>query len=237
MSTISMYDRDLIRKGIPNMYNVPPSTVDKPPTFGHNRAGTGSAAQAYDPFTRTGLLPRGDGGRQTHDGLRTYVVGMGSRGGPAGRVAGVLSGRGGAPRPQSGAQRFVDAPAGSGDMARDGNSALSSKERAAKRAREEADMRDMLRRDGGKSLGAKYLVKNGKAPVASPRTAAPARTSSSQTASGEDDRVAATDIVEPKRKRVFDVQAVRKIGWDPSLLGESAGSSSRAAKSQQKKVN
>ena len=183
---------------------------------------------AYDPVARTGLLPAG---AQTRgfDGLKTYVVGQGGGASSSlnlSRRLGMVGGR---------AFEAVVQPPGSGaDVAsRDSNSGLSVKEKQKKRAREEREMREMLRRDGGKSLGAKYLVRNGKAKISTTDTEAKKKRRKEDQSDDDDDEDSqeeeegtATEDSDTKekrkRKRVFDVKAVRKIGWDPSLIGDAS---------------
>jgi hypothetical protein len=111
---------------------------------------------------------------------------------------------------------------------------LSVKEKQKKRAREEREMREMLRRDGGKSLGAKYLVRNGKAKISTTESEVMKKRrkedqSDDEEDSQEEEEGTATEDSDTKekrkRKRVFDVKAVRKIGWDPSLIGDASSSS------------
>ena len=159
--------------------------------------GQRSSKASYDPIAKTGLLP--SNGRPGVDGLKTYVVNTGGNPGAPQGGRKKLSYKGvGAPRPQ----HFANPPRPR--VVKDANATLDPKERARRRALEEKKMQFMLRRDGGKTLGAKYLVRNGKARVG------PAVTATDDHTDADSDS---------QKKRVFDVQAVRKIDWDPTSLG------------------
>ena len=172
-----------------------------PASFGSHDQSRFATKTRYDPATKTGLLPRD--GQQSVDGLKTYVVSSTGNTSSSHQTGGKTrlsyNGVRGVPRPQS----FVQAP--QFDMTRDSSITLDPKERARKRAKAEATMQNMLFRDGGKTLGAKYLATNGKN-----KMAASVRSDSENPEANAEQQT---------RKRVFDVQAIRKIGWDPSSLG------------------
>jgi hypothetical protein len=103
---------------------------------------------------------------------------------------------------------------------------MDPKAKAEKKAREEKHLQRFLGRDGGKTLGAKYLVSNGKAKL-DKSSRREGREGANGTESEDTDDAGAR----ASKKRVFDVAAVRKIGWDPSSLN--MDSASKLAKQRQ----
>lgn len=144
---------------------------------------------AYDPVNKTGLLPR-DGKRQV-DGVSTYVVkGNGnSQRGMTGR------GRGSGPGPGTGFP-----------MPSDPRDKEDATERKKRREAEERTLFKVLKRDDGKSLGAKYLTHSAK-----PKSESPAPDlAASQEPESQDAGKSGS------KKRVFDAAALRAIGYDPT---------------------
>ena len=171
----------------------------------------------YDPDNQYGLLPVAGSAVRSVDGCKTYAVRVSSSRGPR-------SGAHAASNRMH--ERFSNPPPHRGE------SGLDPQQRAEKQRAEDRKLQKILMRDGGKSLGAKYLSKNG----ASSRVDKANDSSAGDTANEaedeagqtEDDRATGTDSDHPRNttaqkgknvKRIFDVSAVRRIGFDPSNIG------------------
>lgn len=181
--------------------------------------------EGFDIHTKTGLLPKNHGVSSV-DGNKTFVVGSKLGVVNPGQRAALLDGRkrtmaDGRSIQTIGKRKYIDPPASAlnGSVgSRDGH--LTPQQRAEQRRKEDAKLKRLLIREGGKSLGAKYLERNGKAPVQTRRDNAASTSGARGDSSGErsdtGDERAARDDESVKKKRVFDVEAIRKIGFDPT---------------------
>lgn len=196
--------------------------------------GGSSHSAPYDPDNKIGLLPRNN--TSVQEGSKTYVV-------PSGTDPGVNGGRGtggyrtgalGAPRPFS----STGGRPGMSDPSTRSNSQhkpLDPKEAAVKKAREERKLQRLLAKEGGKSVGAKYLHTNGKAPSI---TTLGGNGNNSSGMDGEDSTNSQSEMdidndkTQEKKKRIFTVDSLRKIGFDPTSMPAHAD-----ARQQKRKVS
>lgn len=152
----------------------------------------------YDPENRYGLLPPAGAAARSLDGTKTYVVASTTQPGIQGTSHALRNRR----NNMNGVSRasYVDAPKVRGEV--------DPKERAKRREREESQMCRILQRDGGNSLGAKYLARNGTVKTVPGRD-------DSETAD-QSDHQPSEAVQDGARKRVFNVAAMRRIGFDPT---------------------
>lgn len=206
---------------------IPSYSVRQIKLFGSSGRNSG-----FDPINKTGLLPR-DGSTQSIDGAKTWVVGSSTTVAPTHRLGGrnlpaYNNGGNGKMRTSMTGPAFGSS---SGAKSRE---QLTAKQKERAKAKEEAIMRRMLKRDGGKTLGAKYLVQNGKAPPEASRSSLSSvkfrNGDGYESASPSHDESA--DDESKKRKRVFDVAAIRKIGFDPAGRGMESLSAQNAKQSK-----
>lgn len=99
---------------------------------------------------------------------------------------------------------------------------LDTKSRREQRERQSAGMDELLSRDGNKTAGAKYLNKNkndlpSRAHGDTGRKETTKEDSTSHSEHDTDGGVATT-VVKTSRKRLFPVDEIRKIGFDPTSL-------------------
>ena len=184
-------------------------------------SGGSSYSHPYDPVNKIGLLPRNN--TSVQEGSKTYVV---SGGPPAGAGGARSTGAGaggyrlavaGAPRPTGGVYR----PGGNDPNGTTNSKTLDPAELKAKRAREKEQLKELFEKEGGKSVGAKYLYTNGKAPALT------SATSASSGMDGEEDSASQSELdgdradgksTKIPRKRVFGIESLRKIGYDPTAM-------------------
>jgi len=185
-------------------------------------SGGSSYSAPYDPINKIGLLPRNN--TSVQEGSKTYVVSNGPPGG-------LLNGnRGGG----TGGYRTLTVGAGIASYSAMRNNTsnnkpveqLDPKEALEKKKRERESMKHLIENEGGKSVGAKYLHTNGKVPIKSLATLDNGEASSSGMDKEEEEDSASQsdmdDINENKaqrtRKRVFGIDSLRKIGYDPTFM-------------------
>ena len=142
----------------------------------------------YDPSRKTGLLPKS--GKMSVQGVTTYVTG-GSKNvrRTNGNVAGFAV-------PSEKKERE------------------EAQDRKRKREAEEKVLMGVLRKDGGKTLGAKYLKSVG----------------SVKDEPGEEEEVV-------KRPKVFDAASLRAIGYDPTRNDKSINHGEEDADAKKKRVS
>lgn len=196
--------------------SLQPSKTKKP--GGRIFSGGSGYSQPYDPVNKIGLLPRNN--TSVQEGTKTYVVSGSAPGAAAARNLGIGNGgyriaTSGPPRPVASAYRpGVNDSSGSAH-----SKTLDPAELKAKRAREEKRLRRLLEMEGGKSVGAKYLNTNGKAPRTTSTASASSGVDGEDSASQSEldgDRADNTD--KRTKKRVFGVESLRRIGYDPTAM-------------------
>lgn len=184
-------------------------------------------------MNKVGLLPRNN--TSVQEGQKTYVVSGAPPGGAARASHG--AGTGGYKTGVHGAPRPISASSYRSDMndSRVSKKQLDPIEAAEKKAREKMRLKKLLEMEGGKSVGAKYLHTNGKAPTSN------SGASTSSGLDGEDSAASQSEMdgdkgvyrtKNSKKKRVFGVESLRKIGYDPTAMPAQMD-----AKSQKRKVS